>query len=78
MFGVGEVFQTGNLSTFDCLILDEMERKQKIKEIINDLKYKIDQSGVKSGSINISFNDDGLTQDDVNYIINEIKKYCAR
>ena len=25
-----------------------------------------------------SFDDDGLTQDDVNYIINEIKKYCAR
>ena len=28
MFGVGEVFRTGKLSTFDCLILDEMERKQ--------------------------------------------------
>lgn len=78
MFNIGEVFKTGELSTFDCLVFDEMERKQKVKEIIQELKYKIDQSGITKGSINIHFDDEGLTKDDVNYIINEIKKYCAR
>ena len=78
MFNVGEVFETGKLSTFDCLVFDEMERKQKVKEIIQELKYKIDKSGITKGSINIHFDDEGLTKDDVNYIISEIKKYCAR
>lgn len=78
MFNVGEVFKTGKLSTFDCLVFDEMERKQKVREIIRELKYKIDQSGITKGSINIHFDDEGLTKDDVNYIISEIKKYCAR
>ena len=75
---VGKTFRTGQLNGWDCVIMDDINRQIKINEIINDLKYKIDQSGVKSGSINISFNDDGLTQDDIDYIINEIKKYCAR
>lgn len=75
---VGKTFRTGKLNGWDCIIMDKIDREIKVKEIINDLKYKIDQSGVKSGSINISFDDDGLTQDDIDYIINEIKKYCAR
>lgn len=75
---VGKTFRTGKLNGWDCVVMDQISREIKINEIINDLKYKIDQSGVKSGSINISFNDDGLTQDDIDYIINEIKKYCAR
>ena len=75
---IGKTFRTGKLNGWDCVIMDDIDRQIKVKEIINDLKYKIDQSGIKSGSININFDDDGLTQDDVNYIINEIKKYCAR
>jgi len=78
MFGVGEVFKTGKLSTFDCLILDEMERKQKVNKIINDLKYKINTSGIIKGSINISFDDEGLTKEDIDYIKREIQNYCAR
>ena len=75
---IGKTFRTGKLNGWDCVIMDDIDRQIKVKEIINDLKYKIDQSGIKSGSININFDDDGLTKDDVNYIISEIKKYCAR
>ena len=78
MFGVGEVFKTGKLSTFDCLILDEMERKQKVEYIINDLKEKIRASGIRSGSISLTFDDRGLTKEDINYIKKEIQNYCAR
>lgn len=78
MFGIGEVFKTGKLSTFDCLILDEMERKQKVQDIINTLKQKISASGIRSGSINLSFDDEGLTKEDIEYIKKEIQNYCAR
>ena len=78
MFGVGEVFRTGKLSTFDCLILDEMERKQKVKYIIDELKEKIRASGIRSGSVSLTFDDTGLTKEDVDYIKKEIQNYCAR
>lgn len=75
---VGKTFRTGKLNGWDCVIMDEIDREIKVKEIITELKRKIDQSGITKGSININFDDDGLTKDDVNYIINEIKKYCSR
>ena len=75
---VGKTFRTGKLNGWDCIIMDKIDREIKVKEIITELKQKIDQSGITKGSINISFDDDGLTKDDVNYIINEIKKYCSR
>lgn len=75
---VGKTFRTGKLNGWDCVIMDKIDREIKVKEIITELKQKIDQSGITKGSINISFDDDGLTKDDVNYIINEIKKYCSR
>lgn len=75
---VGKTFKTGKLNGWDCVIMDKIDREIKVKEIITELKQKIDQSGITKGSINISFDDDGLTKDDVNYIINEIKKYCSR
>lgn len=75
---VGKTFRTGKLNGWDCVIMDKIDREIKVKEIITELKQKIDQSGITKGSINISFDDDGLTKNDVNYIINEIKKYCSR
>ena len=75
---IGKTFRTGKLNGWDCVIMDKIDREIKVKEIITELKRKIDQSGITKGSINISFDDDGLTKDDVNYIINEIKKYCSR
>lgn len=75
---VGKTFRTGKLNGWDCVIMDKIDREIKVKEVITELKQKIDQSGITKGSINISFDDDGLTKDDVNYIINEIKKYCSR
>lgn len=75
---VGKTFRTGKLNGWDCVIMDKIDREIKVKEIITELKRKIDQSGITKGSINISFDDDDLTKDDVNYIINEIKKYCSR
>lgn len=75
---IGKTFRTGKLNGWDCVIMDKIDREIKVKEIITKLKQKIDQSGITKGSINISFDDDGLTKDDVNYIINEIKKYCSR
>lgn len=75
---VGKTFRTDKLNGWDCVIMDKIDREIKVKEIITELKQKIDQSGITKGSINISFDDDGLTKNDVNYIINEIKKYCSR
>ena len=75
---IGKTFRTSKLNGWDCVIMDKIDREIKVKEIITELKQKIDQSGITKGSINISFDDDGLTKDDVNYIINEIKKYCSR
>lgn len=75
---IGKTFRTGKLNGWDCVIMDKIDREIKVKEIITKLKQKIDQSGITKGSINIGFDDDGLTKDDVNYIINEIKKYCSR
>lgn len=75
---VGKTFRTGQLNGWDCVIMDDINRQIKIKEIIAELKQKIDQSGIIRGSIDIHFDDEGLTKDDVDYIINEIKKYCSR
>ena len=75
---VGKTFRTGQLNGWDCVIMDDINRQIKIKETIAELKQKIDQSGITKGSIDIHFDDEGLTKDDVNYIINEIKKYCSR
>ena len=75
---VGKTFRTGKLNGWDCVIMDKIDREIKVKEIITELKRKIDQSGIIKGSVNISFDDEGLTKDDVDYIINEIKKYCSR
>lgn len=75
---IGKTVRTGKLNGWDCVIMDKIDREIKVKEIITELKRKIDQSEITKGSINISFDDDGLTKDDVNYIINEIKKYCSR
>ena len=75
---VGKTFRTGQLNGWDCVIMDDINRQIKIKETIAELKQKIDQNGITKGSIDIHFDDEGLTKDDVNYIINEIKKYCSR
>lgn len=75
---VGKTFRTGQLNGWDCVIMDDINRQIKIKETIAELKQKIDQSGITKGFIDIHFDDEGLTKDDVDYIINEIKKYCSR
>ena len=75
---IGKTFRTGQLNGWDCVIMDDINRQIKIKETIAELKQKIDQSGIIKGSIDIHFDDEGLTKDDVDYIINEIKKYCSR
>ncbi len=75
---IGKTFRTGELNGWDCVIMDKIEKEIKIKEIIQSLKDKINQSGITRGTVNVSFDDDGLTPEDIEYIKREIQNYCAR
>lgn len=75
---IGKTFRTGKINGWDCVIMDKIEREIKVKEIIQSLKEKINQSGITRGIVNISFNDEGLTPEDIEYIKREIQNYCAR